>query len=374
LGTRELLIRGLNPYGPQVSEEIQMAYYGHIVVPSNLPGHAVIDEQRFAYPIYVVFFMAPAVYFDFDQVRRWVPFILALMIALSVLLCLDILRWRLPWQGAAALVLLTLGSPQIVQGLRLRQLGLLVGFLIVLAVWCLTKNWPTTAGMVLAFSTIKPQLVILPMACFIIWVLGEWRNRWQLLAGFFGSMAVLIGLGELMLPGWPSSFVAGLQAYRRYAPATSLLQVGLGKSPSAVISCVLVLMALFLAWRQRRCLANSQEFAFTLAVFLLAETIALPLLPPYNQILLFIPAIMVLRDWEQQPRFLRAAFASCLCWPWIASLTLLLAPAKDYSIGRVPLIPSVAALFIPLLLIPMIATRWPAAVRYHERQRDDGPL
>src|SRR5258706_16381462 len=27
-GTRELLYRGRNPYGPEVSDEIQMAYYG----------------------------------------------------------------------------------------------------------------------------------------------------------------------------------------------------------------------------------------------------------------------------------------------------------------------------------------------------------
>src|SRR5271166_3341386 len=56
LGTRELLLRGRNPYGPEVSHEIQIAYYGHIVTQDySQPGRKMVDEQRFAYPVYVVF-------------------------------------------------------------------------------------------------------------------------------------------------------------------------------------------------------------------------------------------------------------------------------------------------------------------------------
>src|ERR1700720_607599 len=74
LGTRELLLRGRNPYGPEVSHEIQMAYYGRIVDQENPgAGHKIIDEQRFAYPVYVVFLMAPAMYASFAEVQRWAP-------------------------------------------------------------------------------------------------------------------------------------------------------------------------------------------------------------------------------------------------------------------------------------------------------------
>ncbi len=43
-----------------------MAYYGHIVTPEE-SNRRVVDEQRFAYPIYVVFLMAPTIYMDFAQ-------------------------------------------------------------------------------------------------------------------------------------------------------------------------------------------------------------------------------------------------------------------------------------------------------------------
>jgi len=49
-GTRELLYRGRNPYGPEVSDEIQMAYYGRVLHQKyDQPGVPVVDEQRFAY-------------------------------------------------------------------------------------------------------------------------------------------------------------------------------------------------------------------------------------------------------------------------------------------------------------------------------------
>src|SRR4029077_330737 len=80
LGTRELLLRRANPYGPEVSREIQIAFYGHPVAQDNLePGHKVVDEQRFVYPLYVVFLMAPTVYSDFADVQRWAPLVLAIL-------------------------------------------------------------------------------------------------------------------------------------------------------------------------------------------------------------------------------------------------------------------------------------------------------
>src|SRR5271166_281814 len=60
VGTRELLLHGRNPYGPEVSHEIQMAFYGHAIEQKyGQPGVDVIDEQRFVYPVYVVFLLAP---------------------------------------------------------------------------------------------------------------------------------------------------------------------------------------------------------------------------------------------------------------------------------------------------------------------------
>jgi hypothetical protein len=147
VGTRGLLLYGRNPYGPEVSREIQLAFYGRVITQRyDQPAEQLIDEQRFAYPLYVVFLLAPTVHVAFAEAQTWALVILVILTAASVPLWLDVLHWRLSKVTSAGLILFILSSPQIVQGLRLRQLGLLVAFVIALAAWCVTRNHLATAA------------------------------------------------------------------------------------------------------------------------------------------------------------------------------------------------------------------------------------
>jgi glycosyl transferase family 87 len=357
LGSRELLLHGRNPYSEQVTHEIQMEFYGRVIEQSlDQPGNA-IDEQRFAYPVYAVFFVAPIVRLEFQQGQLWALPVLGFLTAASVLLWLGALRWGLSATTAAALILFVLSSPQIVQGLRLRQLGLVVGFLIALAAWCIGRNYLSSAGLLLALSTIKPQMVVLPIACLLIWTLGRWRERWQLFASFLGGMLLLVLLGELALPGWVSYFAAGVRAYWSYGPTKSLLRVLLGPVPAGILSALLICALVASAWRHRKSPGNSREFADILAACFLTEAIALPLISPFNQVLLLLPVLMILKGWEKIPLFLRAAFVFCFSWPPIACLILLLLLKNIHSSSPVPLLPSFLAILVPFLLAPVMASQ-----------------
>src|SRR5439155_6512425 len=57
VGTRELLFHGKDPYSSEVTRQIQTGYYGRPLDPSRPDDPR--DEQRFAYPVYVVFYLAP---------------------------------------------------------------------------------------------------------------------------------------------------------------------------------------------------------------------------------------------------------------------------------------------------------------------------
>ena len=59
LGARELLLHHRNPYGDDISLEIQKGYYGRALDPAN-PNDPK-DQQGFAYPVYVVFLLAPLI-------------------------------------------------------------------------------------------------------------------------------------------------------------------------------------------------------------------------------------------------------------------------------------------------------------------------
>jgi Glycosyltransferase family 87 len=363
IGTRELLLRQRNPYGAEVSHEIQMAFYGHAINQTYQTGAPVVNEQRFAYPIYAVFLLAPVIYSDFTDVRRWAWLALGLLTAGSVLLCQDLLRQRLPWEIITAVVLFTLSSPQIVQGLRFQQLALAVAFLLIAGCWCISRHYLVTAGALLAFSTIKPQMALFPLCWFAIWVLGDWRNRWRLAAGFIGVMTALFAAGELLLPGWFGYFLAGLAAYRKYAPPTSLLWVALGDMLGEIVGAIIVVGLLIVAWRNRNCAAASHEFNSMFAAFLMGTMLAFPLFTPFNQVLLIFPALLLIRDWEALPWLSRLAFVVMASWPWITSLLLLFFPPQVHSLNQLPLLPSALVLLFPLFLPLFLATRRPAAVQ-----------
>jgi len=358
VGTRELLLHGRNPYSLEVSHEIQMAFYGHAIDQAYGPGMKVIDEQRFVYPVYVVFLVAPAIYLQLSQVQILAAILFGVLTAISVILWIKILCWRPPKALVLAIVLFVLSSPQIVQGLRLRQLGLVVAFLIALSAWCIARDHLAIAGVLLAISTIKPQMVVLPLAWFLLWAVSEWAKRWPLLAGFGATLAALTVLGEFVLPGWPRFFVDGLIAYRKYFPTTSLLCLALGNWVGGVLTGIAIVALLALAWRNRRVEASSEEFVSTLAAFLIGAAVILPLFQPFNQVLLLLPAMMAVRDWTSSSRLGRRIFAAVVAWPWIVSLVLLVVfhPRLD-SPSRIPLLPSAMTLFVPFLLFLLLATR-----------------
>lgn len=351
VGTRELLLNGRNPYGTEVRHEIQIGFYGHPIEQSySKPQTEIVDEQRFAYPIYVVFLLAPTVHAPFGQLQEWAPVVLGALIASSIVLWLAILRWRPSPPVVAGMMLLVLSTPQIAQGLRLRQFGFFVIFLLACAFWSIFRKQLFLGGALFAVSTIKPQMVILCLVWPLIWTLGSWKKRWHLAAGFCITLGLLIGAGEILLPGWPRDFVEGLAAYRKYFPTTSPLRLFLGNWLGGAISVLGLAALLAYAWRERQVEEESAEFLEVLAMFFVASTLILPLLTPYNQALLLLPVMLLIRDWVRLPQWGRYSFAGLMAWPSVISIGLLLHSPDVNSIRRTPLLPSALVLLTPFLV------------------------
>ena len=79
LGARELLLHGRDPYGSDITREIQTGYYGRPVDPRR-PNDPK-DQQAFAYPLYIVFVLAPTVGLPFPIVQK--IFLLLLQLVLQ---------------------------------------------------------------------------------------------------------------------------------------------------------------------------------------------------------------------------------------------------------------------------------------------------
>jgi hypothetical protein len=323
LGARELLLHHRNPYGEDVTSEIQKGYYGRALDPSR-PNDPK-DQQGFAYPVYVVFLLAPFIGFPFPRVQLAFHWSLILLTAVSAQLWLRTLRWRLPLAGVATCILLLLGSFPAVQGVKLQQLSLLVAVLMAGSAACAIGGFFFSSGVLLAFATIKPQLAWPLVAWLLAWAASDWHRRRTLIFGFVGATILLIVGAEALLPGWVRMFIQAMANYHRYTQNQSVLLVPWSVAGAFVAAAVLV-SGFFLA----KLRFEQDNFGRATALVLALTVLVVPMFAPYNQVLL-LPAVFVLamdrKYFLHAPasrglRFSYVVTFFALAWQWIASLSL----------------------------------------------------
>jgi Glycosyltransferase family 87 len=339
LGARELLLHHRNPYSREVTLEIQEGYYGRRLDPAR-PNDPK-DQQGFAYPVYVVFLLAPLVGIPFPALLILFYWSLVLLTAASVWLWLRTLRWRLPPMAVASCMVLTLGSFPAVQGIKLQQLSLLVAALLAGSSACVASGFLFCGGAMLALATIKPQLAWPLVAWLLLWAIGDWRGRRRLVFGFGLSMVLLLGGAEIILPGWWRMFAEALGQYRHYTQSQSVLEVMLneifgsaasgvaGRLGGQILAATAVLACVPVLWKLRRQAADASRFSCATALVLALTVLVAPMYAPYNQVLL-LPAILVLvREralFLSRSRGRRLAYqagALVVGWQWVASLGLM---------------------------------------------------
>jgi Glycosyltransferase family 87 len=283
VGSHELLIHHRNPYSPGVTREIQTALYGAPLGPGDHPDH----ECCFAYPVYVSFLLAPSMSSELPKPP------LAALLFLTAATAIGVTCWHaVAGRGASYfwwMIPVVFLSPPVMQGLELRQLGLLIFSLLSIAAILAHHRHFTLSGIILALATIKPQMTVLPIAWMLLWAAYGWAERKGLIIGLASTMALLVGAGELLLPGWTSDFIAQIPVYRHYAGA-SMLELLYGREIGLGLAALFVLGLLVIMWRRRA----ESDFVATLAFVLAAEVFIMPGLKSLFNLVLLIPGLFIL--------------------------------------------------------------------------------
>ncbi len=361
LGARELLLRGRDPYSAEITREIQTGYYGRPIDPAR--PHDPKDQQAFAYPPYVAFVLAPTVGLPFPIVQQVFLWLLFLLTAASVPLWLRAVGWNVSATTKILWIVLALGSFPAIQGFKLQQLTLLVAALIAMSIYAIARRHFVWAGILLAFATIKPQLVLLTVVWLCIWVIGDWRGRQRLFWSFAVSMAVLVVASEFLLPGWIREFRGASAAYYRYTGGgKSVLDVALTPLWGRAISAILVGGFLILVWQVRHSPEGSPDFRWSVALVMATTLVVIPMFAPYNQLLL-IPALMVIVRatpslWNRHrlSRFLVLATALSVLWPWLAAMLLVIALLflPGPVVQKAWALPVYTSLTIPVMVLALL--------------------
>ena len=326
LGTRELLLDGRDPYSPQVTEEIQRGYYGRPI--DSHRGTDPIDQQGFAYPLFVVFLLAPTIYLPFTVVKLLFTLILLACAVWTVLLWIQVIGLENSRDNLLTCVLLTLAAIPYATGVQFQQLSVLVAFLLAAAVRALAAKKFAFAGSLLAIATVKPQLAVYFIGCLLLWSVWRWRSRKWLSISFFTILIVLILASEVLLPDWPLEFLAGIPRYLRYTQATTGVHELFGSVGGTIVLLFLAALIALAWWRAKSETVDSDDFRLAISSVLVFTCIAIPSLAPHNQVLV-VPAYLLLakerkRIWERG-RIARALWAGAwltVIWSWMVGATL----------------------------------------------------
>ncbi|HYM77285.1 MAG TPA: glycosyltransferase family 87 protein [Candidatus Dormibacteraeota bacterium] len=361
LGARELLLHRRDPYSADLTREIQTGYYGRPLDPTRPDDPK--DQQAFAYPVYVVFVLAPTVEMPFPVVQRIFLALLVMVTAASVLWWMQALGWSISVTARLTWIVLALGCFPVIQGIKLQQLTLLVAALLAASMMAISRRNLVWAGILLAFATIKPQLALLVVLWLCIWVVGNWRERQRLFWSFAVSMAVLLAASEWVLPGWIGKFRAASAAYYQYTGGgKSVLDVLLSPTWGRIVSVIVVSLCMVLVWGLRHAAAGTADFRWSLGLVLATTLVIIPMFAPYNQLLL-IPALMeIVRAmrllWRQSrvSRFFLAVTGLVVAWPWIAAASLAVAliflPAR--LVREAWALPLYTSLAIPVMVLALM--------------------
>jgi len=345
LGARESLLRGRDPYSQEMTREMQAGFYGRPLDPKN-PSDPK-DQVAFAYPLYVIFLLAPTVTLPFPVALKLFQWLVLMSLAVSVPLWMSAVGFHTRPAFKAVGMLLAVSSCPAISEYHLQNLAVLVVLMLAAAAAAAERGWLALAGFLLALSTIKPQLSALFIFFFMLWTAGHWKNRQRLLYSFIGSLLALILAAEAVSPGWVGRFLTAIRAYQTYAADPSILQVLLPGWLAKPVAAALVGFLTLHCWRWRKAPAGSEQFGWALAWVASVTLAVLPKLAAYNQPIL-IPALLVLLAHREAiwgarllPRALTKGVLMCQIWQWgtavmLSLASLLVAPSRLQAAAGVP--------------------------------------
>ena len=378
LGAREALLRGRDPYSAEMTREMQLGFYGRPLDPAN-PSDPK-DQVGFAYPLYVIFLLAPTVTLSFQTVLVMFQWLVLLSLAASVPLWMYAIGFRAGPAFTLAGMVLAVSSSAAISEYHLQNLAVLVVLMLAAAAAAAVRGWLALSGLLLALATIKPQLAGVFILFFILWATADWARRQRLFWSFSGSLLALVLAAEKVSFGWLGRFLSAIRAYQSYAADPSILQVLLPAWLARVVAAALLSVLIVYCWRWRKFPAGAEQFGWALAWVAAVTLVVIPKLAAYNQTLL-IPALLVRLAHRGMigksglfARALAKGVLMCLMWQWVTAIVLLLgsylvpasrirlaAGVPQYTLFALPSITLLAVVAVTFALGPEFNPRTPAA-------------
>lgn len=360
-GTRAAL-HGDDPYSARVTDQIQTFLYGQ-----PLQAGSTYDKEAFVYPATTVVLLAPFAWFPWIVVR-WIftlsgPLLVAFIAWIWTRICGAVLTRR----RMTVLLLLVSCSWPAVWGYRVQQPTILVLELASLACFLLQREYPIWAGVLLALSTIKPQ-VVAPLIAWLL-VIAVIRRQWRFIAAFVGSMALLVIGAEALVPGWLTRWYLAAVSYGHERARRSLLTLVFPRMAGLAVMAALTLCVCWALYRLHR-MSRPASFGASAALVLAFTGCVIPtsLWMAFN-VLLLVPAIVLFygRRWEMDDPVIDFSLAAASFEVLAVPFCVLMSAGVGYRVF-LAWFPFFGA-FLPLVILPLLLV-WSMKMAYRAQSCD----
>jgi Glycosyltransferase family 87 len=380
LTSRQALMEQHDAYGAAMTRKIQIGLFGRPLSANN-PQDPPIDYRTFAYPAYADLIFWPLATVPFATLRVLLAPLLVSLTVVSILFWSGAVGWRGSLIQIIFAIILTLCSYPVLEGMFAEQPGLILGFFFAVAMFALHRGRLLLAGILMALTTIKPQMTALAILYLLLWSLCDWRRRGRFAITFLSTMGTLIAASLLVWPHWISAWVHVILGYHRYATPPLISEL-LGRSsvgPWLIVA--FLIMAAILGWRNRPAEADSLDFWMTLSMLLAISAVAImPGLAVYDHVVLLPGIFLLVSRWREFDaagpvfRMLRTAGVIVILWPWLAAFALVvmsqfLSPERLYSTTLFAM-PLRTAASLPFIVLALLALMWRRRMQLEKRQAE----
>ena len=318
-GAWEAYLRdGFNPYSDDAALHTQRAIYGRPALPDE-------DQNRLAYPFYSILIHGPFVLIEDYPLARAVYMSLSqVALLVGVILCLRLLRWQPPVGLLAFVLIWSLLFYPDARGILIGQFAVLAFGALAAALFFLSRRRDALAGMILAFTTIKPPLVFLVVPFLLLWAVA--RRRWHFVVGFCALWGVLVVASFIVLPDWFGDWLYRITQYTGYTHNQSpVWTIGLiGPWVTLVYVGALVLLLLWSLWRVLRS-GGDEEFFWTLGITLVVTNLISPRTATTDYVLMLVPTLGLFAALDRAPRWGRVVLIAIMLFAlvglWVLQFT-----------------------------------------------------
>jgi hypothetical protein len=317
------ILHGDDPYDPQAWQRI---YEG------EGRWRWQTDQPVFLYPLWTAFPFVPLAALPVPWAALLWAIISELLLVSSAWLVIRALEWGncadwLPW-----LIAIVMPFNPALLTILFGHLGILLLCVLCAVLFLVARGHYAPAGILLAVTLIKPQLMLLVIPVLLLAL--SWQRRWSFLAWFTISTLGLISVSWLLMPGWPTQWQQNLTRTASvrltisptiwgfsHTLASALVRLDLWRVIGAPICLLLMGVVGYLWYTGRNDVQRGRQLATLLSVTVVVSLLLSPYVLSYDFVLLLLPAIVCLWLIQPLPKLFRRSLlasllGSALLLPW----------------------------------------------------------